>query len=117
LTWRRRNVIAASLSSIRRKTRAAERAALLRLLERAGESGVKNNINFASAETLPTVASNLRLGCRVEDHRSLATAGRFTYSESGLGQFCDNVRQEKRSRRTGKRQRTAVELRIFKDGM
>jgi predicted nuclease of predicted toxin-antitoxin system len=32
---------------IRRKTRAAERAALLRLLERAGESGLKDNINFA----------------------------------------------------------------------
>jgi hypothetical protein len=32
---------------IRRKTRAAERAALLRLLERAGESGLKDNITFA----------------------------------------------------------------------
>lgn len=32
---------------IRRKTRAAERAALLRLLERAGESGLLDNINFA----------------------------------------------------------------------
>jgi hypothetical protein len=32
---------------IRRKTRAAARAALLRLLERAGESGLKDNINFA----------------------------------------------------------------------
>jgi predicted nuclease of predicted toxin-antitoxin system len=32
---------------IRRKTRAAERAALLRLLERAGESGLRDNINFA----------------------------------------------------------------------
>jgi predicted nuclease of predicted toxin-antitoxin system len=31
----------------RRKTRAAERAALLRLLERAGESGLRDNINFA----------------------------------------------------------------------
>ena len=32
---------------IRRKTRAAERAALLRLLERAGEGGLRDNINFA----------------------------------------------------------------------
>lgn len=32
---------------VRRKTRAAERAALLRLLERAGESGLRHNINFA----------------------------------------------------------------------
>jgi predicted nuclease of predicted toxin-antitoxin system len=32
---------------IRRKTRAAERAALFSLLERAGETGLKNNINFA----------------------------------------------------------------------
>ena len=32
---------------IRRRTRAAERAALLRLLERAGESGLQNNVNFA----------------------------------------------------------------------
>jgi predicted nuclease of predicted toxin-antitoxin system len=32
---------------IRRKTRAAERAALLRLLERAGENGLRRNINFA----------------------------------------------------------------------
>jgi predicted nuclease of predicted toxin-antitoxin system len=32
---------------IRRKTRAAERAALLRLLERAGERGLRGNINFA----------------------------------------------------------------------
>ena len=32
---------------IRRRTRAAERAALFRLLERAGESGILNNINFA----------------------------------------------------------------------
>jgi predicted nuclease of predicted toxin-antitoxin system len=32
---------------VRRKTRAAERAALLRLLERAGESGLSGNINFA----------------------------------------------------------------------
>ena len=32
---------------IRRKTRAAERFALFRLLERAGETGLKNNINFA----------------------------------------------------------------------
>ena len=32
---------------IRRKTRAAERAAPFRLLERAGESGLRNNINFA----------------------------------------------------------------------
>ena len=33
--------------SIRRKTRVAERAALIRLLDRAGESGIANNINFA----------------------------------------------------------------------
>lgn len=32
---------------IRRRTRAAERAALFRLLERAGESGLRNNVNFA----------------------------------------------------------------------
>lgn len=32
---------------IRRRTRAAERAALFRLLERAGESGIHNNVNFA----------------------------------------------------------------------
>ncbi len=32
---------------IRRKTRTAERAALFRLLERAGETGLRNNINFA----------------------------------------------------------------------
>lgn len=33
--------------TIRSRTRAAERASLFRLLERAGESGLKNNINFA----------------------------------------------------------------------
>jgi predicted nuclease of predicted toxin-antitoxin system len=32
---------------IRRRTRAAERAALFRLLERAGETGLQGNINFA----------------------------------------------------------------------
>ena len=32
---------------VRRRTRAAERAALFRLLERAGETGLKGNINFA----------------------------------------------------------------------
>lgn len=32
---------------IRRRTRAAERAALFRLLGRAGETGLKGNINFA----------------------------------------------------------------------
>lgn len=32
---------------IRRRTRAAERAALFRLLEHAGETGLKDNINFA----------------------------------------------------------------------
>jgi predicted nuclease of predicted toxin-antitoxin system len=32
---------------IRRRTRAAERAALFRLLERAGEIGIRSNINFA----------------------------------------------------------------------
>ena len=32
---------------VRRKTRAAERAALIRLLDRAGETGVRKNINFA----------------------------------------------------------------------
>jgi predicted nuclease of predicted toxin-antitoxin system len=31
---------------IRRRTRAAERAALFRLLERAEEAGLRNNINF-----------------------------------------------------------------------
>jgi predicted nuclease of predicted toxin-antitoxin system len=32
---------------VRRRTRAAERTALFRLLERAGETGLKGNINFA----------------------------------------------------------------------
>ncbi len=32
---------------IRKKTRVAERAALVRLLDRAGESGIVNNVNFA----------------------------------------------------------------------
>jgi predicted nuclease of predicted toxin-antitoxin system len=32
---------------IRRRTRADERAALFRLLERAGGTGLRNNINFA----------------------------------------------------------------------
>jgi predicted nuclease of predicted toxin-antitoxin system len=32
---------------IRRRTRADERAALFRLLERAGEIGLRNNVNFA----------------------------------------------------------------------
>jgi len=32
---------------IRRRTRAAERAALIRLIDMAGESGIVNNINFA----------------------------------------------------------------------
>lgn len=32
---------------IRRRTRADEKVALFRLLERASESGIKNNINFA----------------------------------------------------------------------
>jgi predicted nuclease of predicted toxin-antitoxin system len=32
---------------IRRRTRADERAALFRLLERAGETGLRNNVNFA----------------------------------------------------------------------
>jgi predicted nuclease of predicted toxin-antitoxin system len=32
---------------VRRRTRAAERAALFRLLERAGETGILNNVNFA----------------------------------------------------------------------
>ena len=32
---------------IRRRTRAAERMALLRLLESAGEAGLRNNVNFA----------------------------------------------------------------------
>ena len=32
---------------IRRRTRAHERAALLRLLERAGDTGLRHNINFA----------------------------------------------------------------------
>jgi len=33
--------------AIRGRTRADERAALYRLLERAGEHGLRNNINFA----------------------------------------------------------------------
>lgn len=32
---------------IRRRTRVAERAAIIRLLDRAGETGIVNNINFA----------------------------------------------------------------------
>lgn len=32
---------------IRRRTRSDERAALFRLLERAGEAGLRNNVNFA----------------------------------------------------------------------
>jgi hypothetical protein len=32
---------------IRRRTRGEERAALFRLLERAGETGLRNNVNFA----------------------------------------------------------------------
>jgi len=32
---------------IRRKTRAQERAALVRLVDKAGESGLRDNINFA----------------------------------------------------------------------
>lgn len=32
---------------IRRRTRGEERAALFRLLGRAGEDGIRNNINFA----------------------------------------------------------------------
>jgi predicted nuclease of predicted toxin-antitoxin system len=32
---------------VRRRTRAAERAALLRLFENAGEDGLRNNVNFA----------------------------------------------------------------------
>ena len=32
---------------IRRRTRAAERAALFRLLERAGETRIRDNINFS----------------------------------------------------------------------
>jgi predicted nuclease of predicted toxin-antitoxin system len=32
---------------IRRRTRAEERVALFRLLDRAGETGLRNNVNFA----------------------------------------------------------------------
>jgi hypothetical protein len=32
---------------IRRRSRGEERAALLRLIERAGETGLRNNVNFA----------------------------------------------------------------------
>ena len=32
---------------VRRRTRAQERAALFRLLDRAGETGLRNNVNFA----------------------------------------------------------------------
>lgn len=32
---------------VRRRTRAEERAALFRLLDRAGETGIRNNVNFA----------------------------------------------------------------------
>jgi predicted nuclease of predicted toxin-antitoxin system len=32
---------------VRRKTRGDERVALLRLIERAGETGLRNNLNFA----------------------------------------------------------------------
>jgi hypothetical protein len=37
----------ASSFVIRRRTRADERAALFRLLDRAGETGLRNNVNFA----------------------------------------------------------------------
>jgi predicted nuclease of predicted toxin-antitoxin system len=32
---------------IRRKSRAAERAALIRLIDKAGEDGIRSNVNFA----------------------------------------------------------------------
>jgi hypothetical protein len=32
---------------IRRRSRGEERVALLRLLDRAGETGIRNNVNFA----------------------------------------------------------------------
>jgi len=32
---------------VRRKSRALERAALVRLLDRAGEAGIQENVNFA----------------------------------------------------------------------
>ena len=32
---------------VRKKTRAAERSALVRLIDKAGETGIVNNINFA----------------------------------------------------------------------
>lgn len=35
------------ISLVRRRSRALERAALVRLLDRAGETGIKGNINFA----------------------------------------------------------------------
>ena len=42
------NVVHAGIILVfRRKTRAAERAALIKLLDRAGEAGIIGNINFA----------------------------------------------------------------------
>ena len=32
---------------VRRRTRGEERVALFRLLDRAGETGIRNNVNFA----------------------------------------------------------------------
>ena len=40
---------------IRRKTRAAERAALIRLLDKAGETGIRKNINFAWRSESPSL--------------------------------------------------------------
>jgi len=37
---------------IRRRTRADERAALFRLLERAGEAGLRNNVDFAESTAI-----------------------------------------------------------------
>jgi predicted nuclease of predicted toxin-antitoxin system len=47
LTAAQRVVHSGIIILIRRKSRAAERAALLRLLDTAGEQGLRGNINFA----------------------------------------------------------------------
>jgi predicted nuclease of predicted toxin-antitoxin system len=47
LTLARTNPHSGIIVLIRRKTRVGERAALVQLLNRAGEQGIRNNINFA----------------------------------------------------------------------
>jgi len=47
LTAAQANTHAGLIVLIRRRARIRERVALLRLLDRAGEEGIRNNINFA----------------------------------------------------------------------